>query len=333
MKKLALYTLLLTIFNTISFSQDFSIQKLEINRFTKPEDPFESLWSSLDGNFITFKDVTVDEIEINFFISTDTTYDVTDDLVGVRFVKKGAGYYGNQLILECGKYNSGYYYVIAFIDPKNKVAETNENNNTISKKVYIQGRSCTPPPTHIDITFPNEISFSSPSSLSVDYELRNISAEKLDIQGIEYYATNGVETHKLNPYRTPYIQLYPNQSYPAYSQFYPSSFIKDGWYIYAEILFQTPNGIGIDVQKSTQAKLIKETTTSINEIGKEKSRVFPNPTTSFIEINNNNETWTITNTHGKVILSGEKSVIDMSSLTNGIYFIRFNNSSQKIIKQ
>lgn len=332
MKKLVLYTLLLTVFNIISFSQDFSIEKLEIGRFSSPNDKTESFWSNLDANFITFKDVTVDEIQINFFISTDSIYDITDNLVGVAFVKtRGGGYYGNQLILDCGEYSRGNYYVIAFIDPKNEVVETNENNNTISKKVYIQGKACIPPPTHLEIDFPNEASFSSTNSLSIDYQITNISGENFNIQGIEYYVTNGIETRNLNPYTQPYIQLYPNQPYYVHSQFHSSDFIKDGWYIYAEVLYQVPNGI--DSQKSTQAKLVKEITTGINDYSEDRNNIFPNPTTGFVEINNHNKTWNITNTYSKVVLSGNESIIDMSSLPNGFYFIKVDNSSQKIIKQ
>jgi len=84
-------------------------------------------------------------------------------------------------------------------------------------------------------------------------------------------------------------------------------------------------------------------TTSTGNIENNHIQVFPIPTHDFLTIRNtqtfqDNETFQIFNTFGKVVLSGIlKETIDVKSLNSGIYFIQFNLdrkiSTQKIIIQ
>ena len=74
-----------------------------------------------------------------------------------------------------------------------------------------------------------------------------------------------------------------------------------------------------------------------------KTSVYPNPTTDIINFERNkvDENYEIINLLGKVELSGKtnskKSTIDISTLSNGVYFLKIlsenNPFSQKIIKE
>lgn len=83
------------------------------------------------------------------------------------------------------------------------------------------------------------------------------------------------------------------------------------------------------------------TTTGINEFSQNNFSVYPNPAVTEIKINlfsKDNFEIEIINTHGKTILKTKnKTVIDVSKFSNGIYFIivREGNNlySQKFIKQ
>jgi len=71
---------------------------------------------------------------------------------------------------------------------------------------------------------------------------------------------------------------------------------------------------------------------SINRFNTITNKYYPNPTSEKIYIQNNYRTWTLTDTKGKIIDSGNTSTIDTSSLPNGYYFITIGQQVAKIIK-
>ncbi len=58
---------------------------------------------------------------------------------------------------------------------------------------------------------------------------------------------------------------------------------------------------------------------------------FPNPATDMIQFSSIEE-WAITNSNGKELLSGTSLIVDLSSLSEGIYFVRQNTRVVKLIK-
>lgn len=88
-----------------------------------------------------------------------------------------------------------------------------------------------------------------------------------------------------------------------------------------------------------QIKIDENKTTSINYIKNKELNIFPNPTNGEIIIQNlpKNAQVTILNTFGELMKVSNQKKIDLSELTNGIYFLHIihNNQiikSQKIIK-
>jgi hypothetical protein len=81
-------------------------------------------------------------------------------------------------------------------------------------------------------------------------------------------------------------------------------------------------------------------TTGINNISmKEEIALFPNPASDYIQINftGKNTAYLITDIIGKIVktgnLSASNSIVDISELHNGLYFIHIEGSSVKFIKQ
>lgn len=76
---------------------------------------------------------------------------------------------------------------------------------------------------------------------------------------------------------------------------------------------------------------------SINYIENTKTKVYPNPVSNFLQIENSkgNLDIQIINSSGQIIFSQKNSMykkIDFSNFQSGIYFLQLNNSSLKIIK-
>jgi len=87
--------------------------------------------------------------------------------------------------------------------------------------------------------------------------------------------------------------------------------------------------------------LVRESTLSINDFDKTGIAIYPNPTSERITISSENgqiDTIMITDIGGKLIytnyqIESNSTVIDMSSFSDGMYFVRLNNTlTKKIIK-
>ncbi|NJB82788.1 T9SS type A sorting domain-containing protein [Wenyingzhuangia aestuarii] len=71
-----------------------------------------------------------------------------------------------------------------------------------------------------------------------------------------------------------------------------------------------------------------------DHLNSKETYIYPNPTNDFILVSelSKNENYTIYNTSGNEVLNGtisEKGIIDVRTLTNGIYFFKINNSTPK----
>lgn len=93
---------------------------------------------------------------------------------------------------------------------------------------------------------------------------------------------------------------------------------------------------------TTDIVTLNVTQTSISESNLDKEiYVYPNPAKDFINVNSNkniNSTYTLTNFLGKEVVKGEfksdKNKLDISNLSNGIYYLKIEESSKtvKVIK-
>lgn len=77
----------------------------------------------------------------------------------------------------------------------------------------------------------------------------------------------------------------------------------------------------------------KQVVTSINdEPVKEKNLPFPNPTSARVNLADSGD-WIVCSINGKVILSGNDRSIDVSGLSNGIYYLKQGQLTYRFIKQ
>lgn len=93
-----------------------------------------------------------------------------------------------------------------------------------------------------------------------------------------------------------------------------------------------PNGIRDIIIYATEL----EQTVDVQQLSpNQQSTIYPNPTSDFININNSQEL-KIYNTMGQLVLSekniGEETVVDVSQLANGIYYVILDHGYQKLIK-
>jgi len=71
---------------------------------------------------------------------------------------------------------------------------------------------------------------------------------------------------------------------------------------------------------------------SVNELTNENFIVYPNPTTERITIQSNNvNSVSVMDEFGRVVLTSKSNTIDVSNLSNGVYILRINNTTKKII--
>lgn len=91
-----------------------------------------------------------------------------------------------------------------------------------------------------------------------------------------------------------------------------------------------PQGLAI-FQK---IEFIVNSTVGYNEVGKEALSVYPNPFNSLLNINVNGIV-TIIDINGKIIKTESviNNKIDFSTIENGLYFIKYNSQTIKILKQ
>lgn len=67
--------------------------------------------------------------------------------------------------------------------------------------------------------------------------------------------------------------------------------------------------------------VVVTSTIGVNEVAKENVAVYPNPAQNQITINAKIENIKISNTTGQVVYTGQENTIDVSNLSNGMYFI------------
>ena len=71
---------------------------------------------------------------------------------------------------------------------------------------------------------------------------------------------------------------------------------------------------------------------SVNELTNENFIVYPNPTTERITIQSNNiNNVTVMDEFGRTVLTSKSNTIDVSNLPNGVYILKINNTTKKII--
>jgi hypothetical protein len=71
---------------------------------------------------------------------------------------------------------------------------------------------------------------------------------------------------------------------------------------------------------------------SVNELIDENFIVYPNPTTEMIIIQSNSvRNVSVMDEFGRVVLTSKSNTIDVSNLSNGVYILRINNTTKKII--
>jgi hypothetical protein len=70
----------------------------------------------------------------------------------------------------------------------------------------------------------------------------------------------------------------------------------------------------------------------VNELIDENFIVYPNPTTEMITIKSNSViNVSVMDEFGRVVLTSKSNTIDVSNLSNGVYILRINNTTKKII--
>lgn len=87
--------------------------------------------------------------------------------------------------------------------------------------------------------------------------------------------------------------------------------------------------------KTTESKVLYgryPNLNSITEIEKNEIEVFPNPTHSVLNITGTLKEAILLNSGGQVILSTKAKQIDLSNLSKGVYFLKTNQTTHKIIK-
>ncbi|MDR0830086.1 MAG: T9SS type A sorting domain-containing protein [Prevotellaceae bacterium] len=64
-------------------------------------------------------------------------------------------------------------------------------------------------------------------------------------------------------------------------------------------------------------------------------QIHPNPTINIVTINGiqPNETVTITDLQGRIVLTANNTIINVSNLPSGVYLVRFGNSVEKLVKE
>ncbi|UZO79462.1 T9SS type A sorting domain-containing protein [Aquimarina sp. ERC-38] len=89
-----------------------------------------------------------------------------------------------------------------------------------------------------------------------------------------------------------------------------------------------------DIVQATNVEVIENTlsTEDFDVNGKNSFQVFPNPVTNQLNVTIEGA-WSIFSVSGRNVLQGNSKKIDVSSLSNGIYFFKLENSVLKFIKE
>lgn len=91
---------------------------------------------------------------------------------------------------------------------------------------------------------------------------------------------------------------------------------------------------GAETKEVDCIKTYIDTTSSLNDVQQETIKIYPNPTTDIVYIDNlpNNSTIELYNTSGMLIKkSNNKDILNMSELETGVYYIRIINDNNKNI--
>lgn len=119
---------------------------------------------------------------------------------------------------------------------------------------------------------------------------------------------------------------------------------RDGSYAYyigEPIVTDDPKGVGAFILASIEIEMAEETVTSIGPKEQMVVSVSPNPVTEKVMVSStnlqSNFTYTIFNSLGEQVFSGEMPEIDMSGWSSGVYYLKVQDSKRvtikKIIKQ
>jgi len=83
----------------------------------------------------------------------------------------------------------------------------------------------------------------------------------------------------------------------------------------------------------TSVRCLKTIKTGIKNYNQNNLPIFPNPAIDFIIIGDSDVNYTLTSCNGEIISKGRTNQIDISNLSNGVYFITVNGTTSKFIKE
>lgn len=181
-----------------------------------------------------------------------------------------------------------------------------------------------------------------------------INTDSLNDGGVVEYSTDGGTTWNNIIYSTYVLtNFYSNSSTIASNSNMPGFTGTSGWvqstiqgyalnYVKFRFTFTSDN-----INSNKDGWMIDDIElnclgTGINEIGTYSPfHIFPNPTSDFISIFSDNttklKTTSITNIFGQTILTTDKTTIDLSQLTSGIYFVQLRtergNYETKVLRK
>lgn len=86
-------------------------------------------------------------------------------------------------------------------------------------------------------------------------------------------------------------------------------------------------------QNPAALKVVFSTMSSVNEIGSESIRIYPNPASSIVNISNYDGSIDVYDLAGALVARGNGNKINISYLENGVYILKTANKTHKIVKQ
>ena len=107
-------------------------------------------------------------------------------------------------------------------------------------------------------------------------------------------------------------------------------FSTDGTHTSAQVYLYSPSAGGVGYLDDL--KLVRNTVTELEEFEKQPLTVYPNPTTGEIVISKSTN-WSLLNLHGALCKEGRGNQIELSELTNGIYFLYAENEVLRVVKE
>ncbi len=108
----------------------------------------------------------------------------------------------------------------------------------------------------------------------------------------------------------------------------PTSALPNGHRIVL-VIFSAANNTSVFVD-ATDTIIINDHTLSVPTLNNNKTNisVFPNPTSDYINIKGEYNSWVVYTISGKKLIEGDKNQINMSNLSNGVYYISFDDRKQ-----